>query len=114
MRFNLISSIIFFIFVASGCADVKTPTAHYALTHPLSTKTMVRSGTSKDEVIEKWGEPSEIIDMGYDDMDIKKEAWIYNAWFPRAPLDYRHFSRKKKIFFTGNYVTGYEDVKDVK
>lgn len=96
----------------SGCADVKTPSAHYALTHPLSTKTMVISGTSKEEVIEKWGEPSEIIDAGFDDMGIKKEAWIYNAWFPGAPLDHRHFSRKKKIYFTGEYATGYEDMEN--
>lgn len=112
MRFNLISSVIFFIIC--GCADVKAPTAHYALTHPLSTKTMVTSGSSKDEVIEKWGEPSEVIEIGYDDIGILKEAWIYEAWFPRAPLDYRHFSRKKKIYFTGNYVTGYEDIEDIK
>ncbi|MBU4342882.1 MAG: hypothetical protein KKG21_02615 [Candidatus Omnitrophica bacterium] len=98
------------LLVLSGCADVKTPTAQYALTHPLSTKTMVVSGTSKGEVLEKWGEPNEIIHMGEDDMGIEKEAWIYDAWFPRAPLDYRHFSRKKKIYFAGDYVTGYEDI----
>jgi hypothetical protein len=97
----------------SGCTDVKTPTAQYALTHPLSTKTMVVAGTSKDEVLEKWGEPSEIIDMGFDDAGLKKEAWIYEAWFRHAPLDYRHFSRKKKIYFIGDYVTGYEDIEDV-
>jgi hypothetical protein len=110
MRFNFIGLTIF-VFIC-GCADVKTPTAHYALTHPLSTKTMVTSGTSKGEVLEKWGDPSEVIDIGYDDMGIRKEAWIYYAWFPRAPLDYRHFSKKKKIYFTGNYVTGYEDIED--
>ncbi|MFH1854196.1 MAG: hypothetical protein ABH815_02675 [Candidatus Omnitrophota bacterium] len=96
-----------------GCSDVRTPTARYALTHPLNTKTMVTPGTTKDEVIEKWGDPSEAIDMGYDDMGIKKEAWIYEAWFHNAPLDYRHFSRRKKIHFTGNYVTGYEDMEGV-
>ncbi|MBU4342842.1 MAG: DUF2845 domain-containing protein [Candidatus Omnitrophica bacterium] len=98
------------LLVLSGCADVKTPTAQYALTHPLSTKTMVVSGTSKGEVLEKWGEPSEIIEAGYDDTGIKKEEWIYEAWFPNTPLDHRHFSRSKKIFFTGDYVTGYEDI----
>lgn|SRR3989338_472919 len=95
-----------------GCADIKTPTAHYALTHPLSTRTMVSQGTSTDEVREKWGEPSEIIEMGYDDMGLKKEAWIYEAWFSQVPLDYRHFSRKKCIYFTGGYVTGFEDIED--
>jgi len=73
---------------------------------------MVVRGTSKAEVIEKWGDPARVIDIGYDDMDIKKEAWIYEPWFPGAPLDFRHFSRKKKIYFTGDYVTGFEDIED--
>lgn len=102
--------IIAILFVISGCADIKVPTTQYALTHPLSTKTMVTPGTSKEEIREKWGEPSDIKELGYDDMGIKKEAWIYNAWFPHTPLDFRHFSRKKCIYFTGNYVIGFEDI----
>jgi len=110
---NIICIMLGFCFVfLFGCADVKTPTAGYALTHPLSTKTMVINGTSKDEVIEKWGEPYDIIDMGFDDTGLKKEAWIYEAWFPNTPLDFRHFSRKKKIYFSGGYVTGYEDIEE--
>ena len=95
----------------SACADVKVPSTYYAITHPLSTKTMVTQGTSKEEIIEKWGEPSQIKDLGYDDMGLKKEAWIYNAWFPKAPLDFRQFSRKKCIYFTGNFVTGFKDME---
>ena len=104
--------LVLFILFSCGCADVKVPGVHYALTHPLSTKTMVTQGTSKDEVLEKWGEPSQIKYLGYDDMGLKKEAWIYNAWFPHTPLDFRQFSRKKCIYFTGNYVTGFEDIED--
>lgn len=104
--------LLLIIFAVSGCAEIQTPTPQYALTHPLGTKTMVTQGTPKGEVIEKWGEPDKIIEMGEDDMGIKKEAWIYEAWFQNAPLDYRHFSRKKKIYFTGDYVTGFEDIED--
>ena len=100
------------VLILSGCADVKVPGIHYAMTHPLSTKTMVARGTSKDEVIEKWGEPSEVRKAGYDDMGIEKEAWIYDAWFHNAPLDFRQFSRKKCIYFTGDYVTGFEDIDE--
>ena len=95
----------------SACADVKVPSAYYAITHPLSTKTMAAQGTSKDEVIEKWGEPNSIKVLGYDDRGLRKEAWVYNAWFHNAPLDFRHFSRKKCIYFTGNFVTGFEDIE---
>lgn len=104
--------IVSLVIFLSGCADVKTPTAKYAITHPLSTKSMVVQGSSKGVVIEKWGEPSEVIELGFDDMGLKKEAWIYDAWFPKAPLDFRHFSRKKKIYFTGDNVTGFEDIED--
>ena len=98
--------------VLSGCADIKVPGAHYAITHPLSTKTMVMLGTSKDEVIEKWGKPNEVKNIGYDDIGLKKDAWIYNAWFHNAPLDFRHFSRSNCIYFTGDYVTGFEDIEN--
>jgi hypothetical protein len=73
---------------------------------------MAIRGTSKDEIRQTWGEPSEIRDLGVDEMGLKKEAWAYNPWFPDAPLDYRHFSRKKCIYFTGNYVTGFEDIQE--
>ncbi|MBU1061575.1 MAG: hypothetical protein KJ957_03495 [Candidatus Omnitrophica bacterium] len=106
--------VVIFILSLQACADVKVPTAEYALTHPLSTKTMVVPGTSKGEVLEKWGEPSDIIDEGYDDRGIKKEAWIYEAWFPNTPIDFRHLSRRKKIYFTGDFVTGHEDIEDEK
>lgn len=102
------------LIVSSGCADVKTPTAHYAITHPLSTKTMVSQGTSKEEVREKWGEPSSVEYLGVDDMGFIKEVWIYKPWFPETPLDYRHFSRAKCIYFTGNYVTGFKDIEEGK
>lgn len=109
ISFMVVCLIIFFL---SGCADIKKPSAGYALTHPLSTKTMVVRGTSKGEVIEKWGEPDKITDMGYDDMGLKKEAWTYEPWFPETPLDYRHFSRRKRIYFTGDHVTDFEDIED--
>jgi len=85
---KIILLLMFIVFLVCGCADVKTPGAQYTLTHPLSTKSMVVPGTSKAEVIERWGEPSDIIDTGYDDMGIKKEEWV--------PLDssYRNPTRK--------------------
>ncbi len=67
---------------------------------------------SKNEVIEKWGQPDRIIEEGFDDMGLKKEAWVYDAWFPNTPIDYRHLSRRKKILFIGDYVIGLEDIED--
>ncbi len=112
MKKKLFLTLVLFVAVAIvGCADVKTPTAGYALTHPLSTKTMVVSGTAEDEVLEKWGEPDQIIETGYDEQGLKKETWVYDAWMPYTPVDFRHLSKSKKIFFVGGYVTGYEDIE---
>ncbi len=104
--------LILCIFVLYGCSDIKMPSTEYALTHPLSTKTMVLRGATKNAVRAKWGDPSEIKDLGYDEMGLKKEAWIYDPWFRKAPLDYRNFSRKKCIYFIGDHVTGFEDIND--
>ena len=114
MSLNKIESFVIALLVVFlfGCGDVKTPSARYVLTHPLGTKTMVTQGTSKEEVIEKWGQPDDIVELGEDDMGLRKEAWTYEAWFPKTPLDYRHFSRKKRIYFTGDYVTGFEDIEE--
>jgi hypothetical protein len=111
--YNICYAVLLLI-LSSGCADIKTPTANYVITHPLSTKTMVTQGTTKEEVLEKWGEPSFIEYMGFDDMGFKKEAWTYKPWFPDTPLDYRHFSRAKCIYFTGDYVTGFKDIEEGK
>ena len=112
MEKKLFLIVVLFAAVAIvGCADVKTPTAGYVLTHPLGTKTMVVSGTAKDEVLEKWGEPDQIIETGYDEQGLKKETWVYNAWMPYTPVDFRHLSEGKKIFFVGGYVTGYKDTE---
>jgi hypothetical protein len=70
---------------------------------------MAVAGTSKDEILEKWGEPYDIIYLGEDEMGVPGEVWLYKAWFPGAPLDYRHFSRPKKIYFRGGFVTRMED-----
>ncbi len=91
-----------------GCTDVVTPTAHYALTHPWGTRTPVARGKSKAEILHKWGPPDLVVPRGTDELGLPKEEWIYRAK-TTLPIDYRNLSKTKRIVFTGDHVTGWED-----
>lgn len=92
----------------AGCSDLVTPTGSYAVTHPWDAGPPVSRGTSKAEVLEKWGRPDEVIPRGADELGIPKEEWIYQAKTD-VPLDYRYLSKTKRIFFSGDSVTGWQD-----
>jgi len=92
----------------AGCADFVSPTGHYAMTHPWNVGTPISRGTSKAEVLEKWGTPDSVIPHGVDELGIPREEWVYQA---RAdlPIDYRYLSKTKRIMFSGEHVTGWRD-----
>jgi len=91
-----------------GCADFVTPTGQYAMTHPWNTKAPILRGTSKAEVLEKWGRPDSVVPLGADELGLPKEEWIYQAKAD-VPIDYRYLSKTKRLLFTGDYVTGWKD-----
>ena len=91
-----------------GCTDFVTPTGQYAVTHPWDTGTPVSRGTSKAEVLAKWGQPDTVIPQGVDELGIPKEEWVYQAK-TNLPIDYRYLSKSKRILFTGDHVTGWKD-----
>jgi len=91
-----------------GCTDFVSPTGRYAMTHPWNVGPPISRGTSKAEVLEKWGEPDSVIPLGVDELGISREEWVYQA---RAdlPVDFRYLSQTKRIIFSGEYVTGWKD-----
>ena len=91
-----------------GCADLVTPTGRYAVTHPWNVGPPISRGTSKAEVLEEWGPPDSVIPRGVDELGIPKEEWIYQAR-TEVPIDYRYFSKTKRIVFSGDAVTGWQD-----
>ena len=91
-----------------GCADFISPTGHYAVTHPWNTGPPISRGTSKAEMLEAWGKPDAIVPLGVDELGIVREEWVYQGKTD-LPIDYRYLSRTKRIIFTGDHVTGWED-----
>lgn len=91
-----------------GCGDFLAPTGRYAITHPWDAGPPISRGTSKAEVLAKWGPPDAVIPLGLDELGIFKEEWIYQA---RAdvPIDIRYLSKTKRILFAGDFVTGWKD-----
>lgn len=96
------------VVAASGCGDFVSPTGKYAVSHPWNTGAPISLGTSKAEILEKWGKPDTVIPHGVDEMGIPKEEWVYQAKAD-LPIDYRYLSKTKRILFTGDHVTGWED-----
>ncbi len=91
-----------------GCADFVTPTGRYAVTHPWDVSAPISRGTSKAEILEQWGKPDTVIPHGVDELGLPKEEWVYQAKAD-LPIDYRYLSKTKRILFTGDHVTGWED-----
>lgn len=92
----------------AGCGDFVAPTKQYAMTHPWDTGTPISRGTSKAEVLHKWGTPDAVIPHGVDELGLPKEEWVYQGKAD-VPVDYRYLSKTKRIFFTGDHVTGWQD-----
>ena len=93
---------------ANGCSDFVTPTGRYAMTHPWDVGGPIARGTSKAEIRAKWGDPDAVIPHGVDELGLAKEEWVYQAKAD-LPIDYRYLSKTKRILFTGDHVTGWED-----
>jgi hypothetical protein len=90
-----------------GCAEIEPPSPDRILA-PWSGVPPVRLGESKDSVLDKWGEPDEIRQIGTDDIGLIKEEWIYYGRYPEVPVDYKYLSKDKRLIFTGESLTGYE------
>lgn len=105
---GLILGVLGGIIGLTGCSDFVSPTGHYAVTHPWNTGAPISRGTSKAEMLEKWGKPDSVIPLGVDELGLAKEEWVYQGKTD-IPIDYRYLSKTKRIVFTGDHVTGWRD-----
>lgn len=86
----------------SGCSEIQTPSVSHAMTHPFGTQAPFERGTSKEEVLEDWGKPDEVIPKGVDELGNTKEEWVYTGRLPGLPIDHEYLSKTKRLFFEGN------------
>jgi len=84
-----------------GCSSLPGPDPREILKHPLGTSSL-RNGMSKEEILELWGEPDSIDNLGSDELGLSKELWTYKARYPNAPVSLGYASRDQRLFFQGN------------
>ena len=105
---------ISFIFLCcSGCADIKRPTLGQAITHPWGTKASLHSGMTKEQILHTWGEPDVVNNIGYDELGVAKEEWVYAGRFSKIPVDYRYIAKTKYLYFHGNSLVDIKDEEQV-
>lgn len=71
-------------------------------------------GQTKGQVEKDWGAPDEVIDLGYDEVGIPKEEWVYVSK-PTSVLDeHTYVCRTQRLIFTGDYLTEHTSGKTLK
>ena len=101
----LIACLVLSLFML-GCAEIQPPSPKQILT-PWSGVAPVQLGESKESIIDNWGEPDEIIQLGADETGLIREEWIYHGRYPDIPIDKKYLSKTKQLIFTGDSLTGY-------
>ncbi len=84
-----------------GCSDFVAPTAEEAISQPFGTGGPFDRGTTKAEILEAWGKPDHVIQLGADELGNTREEWIYHGRLPNVPIDYEYVSRTKHLYFDG-------------
>lgn len=106
---------LFLLTILTGCADIQKPKPQSFLSHPWnSNKSSIRLGDTKEIVLDKWGNPTEVIKHGVDQWGLEQEEWVYKGKFPDIPVDYNYFSKTKYLYFDGNNLIGYKDEEEAK
>ena len=109
MRYVMILCIAVGIFTA-GCAGIEPPSPE-RLIPPWNGASPLHLGDSKDFVLDKWGEPDLIIQIGVDDVGLVQEEWIYDGTYPVLEIESKMLTKSKSLIFTGNALTGYKPKK---
>jgi outer membrane protein assembly factor BamE (lipoprotein component of BamABCDE complex) len=99
------------VFLLQGCSDFESPTKGLSVESVVGGGASLVKGMSKDEVFEKWGRPSDKKHMGETRWGAPIERWTYYAWLPSAPVNYRYVSKGRRLFFEGDALVSWEDVK---
>jgi len=109
MRYVMILCIVVGIFTA-GCAGIEPPSPN-RLMPPWNGASPLHLGDSKDLVLDKWGEPDRIAQIGVDDVGLVQEEWIYDGTYPVLEIESKILAKSESLIFTGNALTGYKPKK---
>lgn len=99
--------IFFLVFISTaciaGCAEFNPLEAPAeVLKHPLGTDPL-RIGMTKNEIIEKWGEPGQVSPLSSgDEWQTPREEWTYVGRYTKIPIDRSYIFKTKYLIFDGN------------
>jgi hypothetical protein len=98
---------ILLVLAITGCASMEMPTAERFIP-PLSGASPLHLGATKDYVRDQWGDPEEINSLGYDEVGLEKEEWIYTGRkLPVIEIEPKLLVKGENLIFTGHALTGY-------
>ncbi len=92
----------------TGCAGIEAPSPE-RLMPPWNGASPLHLGESKDMVMDKWGEPDYIRQIGVDDVGLVREEWVYDNRYPILEIENDMLTRSQSLIFTGNALTGYKE-----
>lgn len=107
------------LFNIYGCSDytVKNPIKNIKKSiQTMNAETLVDKGpalsqfTLKYDVLKKWGYPDEIHLIGTTPIwGAPITCWVYYAWIPDFPVNYRNVAREYRLYFQGDTLMRWED-----
>ncbi|NQT90301.1 MAG: hypothetical protein HQ558_03510 [Candidatus Omnitrophica bacterium] len=102
---RLIFCCILLCVFSAGCAGIEPPSAERVFT-PWRNATPLQLGESKGSVMDKWGAPDNIVQLGPDELGLQQEEWVYQNAL-EVPVGHEYVGRTKRLIFTGNVLTGH-------
>lgn len=106
MKYVIILCLLISMF-GIGCAGIDAPSPE-RLMPPWNSASSLHLGDSKDFVLDKWGEPDLIIQIGVDDVGLVQEEWVYRGTYPVLEIEAKILTRSESLIFTGDALTGYK------
>jgi hypothetical protein len=104
-----------------GCSDytVKNPIKNLKKSiQTMNIETIVDKGPTlsqfmlKYHVLKKWGYPDEIHLLGTTPIwGAPITCWVYYAWIPDFPVNYRNVAREYRLYFQGDTLMKWEESK---
>ena len=102
---NILIIILITLPFLAGCAGIESSLPQKVFP-PWSGTQNLKIGTSKDKVLKEWGEPSERVDRGIDDVGLLIEEWVYYGEYPL--LNRKILSQGARLTFTGSSLTSFK------
>jgi hypothetical protein len=100
--------LILFAFILTGCAGLEAPNPE-RFVPPWSGASALHLGDSKDYVIDQWGEPEHINQIGIDEVGLSIEEWVYSGRkLPVIEIEPKVLVKGENLIFTGRSLTGYK------